>query len=160
MKHALIAAYSESSRVIGKNGAIPWHYKEDMSWFMQHTLGKTVVMGKNTWQSLPEAVRPLPFRQNIILSSNLIETPANVSIAQNINIAIAGAENPIVFIGGESVYKEVLLKDMIGVMYLTKIKQRIKKGDAFFPEYDESKWIQAYKKEKSDLSFYILIRRC
>lgn len=69
LKIVLVAAMGEGNRVIGKNGALPWHLPEDLALFKRTTLGKTVVMGSNTYLSLPEKFRPLPDRRNVVITS-------------------------------------------------------------------------------------------
>ena len=66
MKGILVAVSPEG--IIGKDNSIPWHYPEDLKRFKKLTLGKTVIMGRNTWESIPEKQRPLPDRRNIVIT--------------------------------------------------------------------------------------------
>jgi len=68
MKGILVAVSPEG--IIGKDNSIPWHYPEDLKRFKKLTLGKTVIMGRNTWESIPEKQRPLPDRRNIVITKN------------------------------------------------------------------------------------------
>ncbi len=68
MKTILIAAMTENGRIIGKEGKLPWHLPEDLANFRKVTLGKPVVMGRKTFESLPEKFRPLPGRKNVVIS--------------------------------------------------------------------------------------------
>lgn len=68
MKTILIAAMAKNNRVIGKNGALPWHLPEDLANFKKLTVGKPVIMGRKTYESLPEKFRPLPGRRNVVIS--------------------------------------------------------------------------------------------
>ncbi len=98
---------------IGKNGTLPWpKNKEDFAWFKQHTTGKTVVMGRNTWDD-PAFPKPLPNRTNIVVTSKPIDVPGVLTIS-NINII---PEDAIV-IGGSNLIKS--LSDKIDTIYLTR----------------------------------------
>ena len=66
---ALVVAWAGRERVIGRDGGLPWHLPSDMKHFRELTTGGTVVMGRRTWESIPERFRPLPERRNIVLSS-------------------------------------------------------------------------------------------
>lgn len=90
-------------RVLGADGALPWHLPEDLRLFKALTLGSTVVMGRRTWESLPARVRPLPGRRNVVLSSTLAAADAGVPVARSVADVLAGADDVWV-IGGGGVY--------------------------------------------------------
>jgi dihydrofolate reductase len=94
--------------VIGDHGALPWHLPEDLSRFRSLTMGATVVMGRATWDSLPESVRPLPGRRNVVLSRRLGWQADGACTAATLTDALidAGAAVPdtVWVIGGASVY--------------------------------------------------------
>lgn len=101
----MIAAVSPEG-VIGLNGTIPWHYRGDMQRFKRLTLGKAVVMGRLTWESMPK--RPLPGRRNVVISSRPldgVETYRDVSSALR---AIGPGGGDVWFIGGARVYAEAM----------------------------------------------------
>jgi dihydrofolate reductase len=136
---ALIAALGARTRAIGKNGALLWHLPEDLKRFKRITDGHPVIMGRKTWESLPQKVRPLPGRANIVLTHNAAEYEApGAFVAHSIEHALAlakgeaGAEE-IFFIGGADVYAEAL--PHAGRLYLTLVDSDAD-GDAFFPEYE------------------------
>ncbi|WYW01678.1 dihydrofolate reductase [Pseudomonas phage vB_PpuM-Voja-6] len=148
MKISIIAAMGKN-RVIGKNNTLPWHVPADLKRFKELTMGKPVVMGRNTWDSLPDKVRPLPGRLNIILSTTL---PAgtgingtlvcpNVSEALNALHAMELVPEEVFIIGGAQVYSHLLEYDLVDKMYLTFVEQDVPDGDAFFPEFNRMDWL-------------------
>jgi dihydrofolate reductase len=94
-------------RVIGVDGALPWHLPEDMALFRQHTTGSTVVMGRRTWESLPERFRPLPGRTNVVLTSDPEWSADGASRAGSVAEVLATHESLWV-IGGGAVYTAFL----------------------------------------------------
>ena len=103
MKGILVAVSPEG--IIGKDNSIPWHYSADLKRFKGLTLGKTVIMGRRTWESLP--VKPLPDRRNIVITRSALE---GVECFQSIDNALATCEGDVWFIGGAGIYQEALGK--------------------------------------------------
>ena len=101
MKGILVATSPEG--IIGKNNTIPWHYSEDLKRFKKLTVGKTVIMGRNTWESLP--IKPLPERRNIVITSSVIK---NVECFKSISEAVSTCTGDIWFIGGAGIYEEAM----------------------------------------------------
>ena len=101
MKGILVATSPEG--IIGKDNAIPWYYSEDLKRFKRLTVGKNVIMGRKTWESLP--IKPLPDRRNIVITRSSID---NVECFKSINDAINTCEGDIWFIGGAGIYKEAM----------------------------------------------------
>ena len=95
-----------TSGVIGRNGDIPWHVPEDLARFKQVTVGRTVVMGRRTWDSLPAKVRPLPGRRNVVLSRqpDFIAHGAEVVDSLEAALTISGTEPDAWVIGGAQIY--------------------------------------------------------
>jgi dihydrofolate reductase len=93
--------------VLGANGALPWQLPEDLRLFKSLTMGSTVVMGRRTWESLPENVRPLPGRRNVVLSSSLTVAGDGVDVASSVDDVLAGHDDFWV-IGGAGVYAAFL----------------------------------------------------
>ena len=89
--------------VIGDSGAIPWHVPEDMAHFRELTAGGTVVMGRATWESLPERFRPLPGRRNLVLSRGAAYPAAGAEVVTDLDGALRSAPDVWV-IGGGAVY--------------------------------------------------------
>ena len=94
--------------VIGSNGGLPWHLPEDLALFRRLTLGSTVVMGRATWESLPEAARPLRDRLNVVLTRQPHWAAPGAVVARSLTEALAAAPGDVWVIGGASVYTVAL----------------------------------------------------
>ncbi|MFO7794163.1 MAG: dihydrofolate reductase [Candidatus Nanohaloarchaea archaeon] len=150
LKKTIIAAIDEEN-AIGKNGDIPWHYSEDLKHFRKLTTGNTVIMGRKTYFSLPEDFRPLPDRENIILTRSNPNLDESVKIVNSLNDAYEAAENEKLFIaGGASVYKQTL--EDADKMILTRVPGK-HNGDTFFPNWDEENWELESRREENELVF-------
>jgi dihydrofolate reductase len=105
--------------VIGDRGALPWHLPEDLARFKALTMGATVVMGRATWESLPERVRPLPGRTNVVLSRRPGWTAPGATVVGSLAAAIEAAEGDVWVIGGAGVFAAALpLADRVEVTEL------------------------------------------
>ena len=125
------------NHVIGKDNTMPWHLPVDLAWFRQNTIGKPVIMGRKTYESIG---RLLPKRPNIILSRSGFEAEGAYSastLAQAMELAKTFANmDEIMIIGGEELYKQAL--SQADTLYLTEIQANIE-GDTFF-EFDVENW--------------------
>jgi dihydrofolate reductase len=92
--------------VIGRDGGLPWHLPEDLAHFRALTRGATVVMGRATWESLPERFRPLPGRRNVVLSRRAGYEAAGADVRTSLPEALADAGGPVWIIGGAEVYAQ------------------------------------------------------
>ena len=140
---SIIAAVAKNG-VIGKDNQLLWHLPEDMRNFRETTRGKPVIMGRKTWESLPDAFRPLPGRNNIVVSRNPVYQPSGASLASTLNDAIlkAGDAEEVFVIGGAELYRLAL--PIADRLYLTEIDQDFE-GDAYFPDIEKSNWEEAYR---------------
>lgn len=139
--------------VIGKDGELPWHYPEDMKHFRQKTIGNPVLMGRKTYESLPENYKPLPQRKNIVLTRDKIETDHEIHIANSLDEACKIAKkhsNKIYIIGGKEVYKQTL--DIVDKLIITEIHEEYK-GDTYFPKWNKNNWKVTKREDKDDISF-------
>ena len=160
MKISMIAAMA-NDRVIGKDNAMPWHLPADFAWFKRSTLGKPIVMGRKTFESIG---RPLPGRQNIVISRNPDFCAEGVSVVGDIAAAklAAGEVDELMIIGGGSIYSACLPD--AERLYLTFIDFDVE-GDTCFPEWGEgwqevhSETYYADEKNAHDMRFVILERR-
>jgi len=164
MKLALIWAMSQN-RTIGRNNALPWYLPEDLKYFKRVTMGKPIIMGRKTWDSIG---RPLPGRTNIVITrdKNFTLDTARVvhSLDDAIKIAesvclIEGAEEAVV-IGGAQIYGLTLEK--ADRLYMTQVHAEVD-GDARFPEFDLSRWQESAREDFAasgpnpyDYSFIVL----
>ena len=137
---SLIVAVANNG-VIGNKGALPWRIPEDMRWFRMHTLGKPVIMGRKTWESLP--ARPLPKRENIIVTHDSGYVAEGASVATSFDAAIAAAAGSpeIVVIGGAGLFAEALPR--AGRIYLTSVGIA-PEGDVFMPPFDRAEWTETF----------------
>lgn len=116
--------------VIGRDGAIPWRLPEDQARFKELTLGSTVLMGRLTWESLPAAVRPLPGRRNLVLTSDPAWSGNGAERVDSVGAALDLAEGDLWVIGGSAVYAAALpLADRLEVTFVDLVCE----GDAFAP---------------------------
>ena len=161
---SMIAAQAEN-RVIGNKNTIPWHLPADFKYFKETTLGKTIVMGLNTFNSI--GGKPLPNRKHIILTFDKdYVAPENCVVAHSIEevLKLIEEEKQEVFIcGGASVYKQFL--PMADKLYLTYVHAN-PEGDTYFPEVNSEEWnevsrndFKADEKNKYDYSFVVLERK-
>jgi dihydrofolate reductase len=138
---------------IGRDGGLPWHLPSDMRHFRELTTGHTVLMGRNTFESIPPKYRPLPQRRNLVLSSNAALELPGAEVFHDLSSAFAACEGECFVIGGGAVYEETLaLADRV---YATEIHTEIE-GDAFFPELPPSEWRCSQRGEpiiESELTF-------
>ncbi len=141
MKLALIVAQGRN-RVIGSDNKLPWYLPEDLRYFKQVTLGKPIIMGRKTFESIG---KPLPGRTNIVITRDSEWQVENVrvvrSLAEAIEVAeaqafIDGAQEAVV-IGGAQIYAQSL--PIVDRLYLTQVDAE-PEGDAYFPEIDYSEW--------------------
>jgi dihydrofolate reductase len=104
MKGILVAVSPEG--IIGKDNSIPWHYPEDLKRFKKLTLGKTVIMGRNTWESIPEKQRPLPDRRNIVITrTNMKDVECFSSIEKAVDTCKGENRNKRESARSESIYE-------------------------------------------------------
>jgi len=134
---SLIVAAS-TNNVIGKEGDLPWRLSADLKRFKELTMGKPIVMGRKTYESIG---RPLPGRHNIVISRRGDYSADGCTVAQSIDAALeaAGDVDEVMIIGGSHIYDAILPRaDRI---YMTRVHADID-GDTFFPELLESEWQQ------------------
>ena len=132
---SLIAAMT-SERVIGKNGVMPWHLPADLAWFKRNTLGKPVVMGRRTWDSIGRA---LPGRRNLVVSRNPeleFQGAERVDSPEQALQWLAGTPE-IMIIGGAQLYEFFL--PQADRLYLTLVEAQLD-GDTWFPDYAALNW--------------------
>jgi dihydrofolate reductase len=134
---ALIWAQARGG-VIGAAGALPWHLPEDLALFRRLTLGSTVVMGRRTWESLPERFRPLPGRTNVVLTSDRAWSANGARPAASVEQVLAEHQNFWV-IGGGAVYAAFL--PHADRLVVTDVDTLVE-GDTWAPPLDDS-WVRA-----------------
>jgi dihydrofolate reductase len=152
----LIVAY-DKNKIIGKDNKIPWSFSDDMLFFKEITTDKVCLMGRKTWESLPDKFRPLPNRKNLIVSKtyknypdSFIKTITNLdkfddiwttsNIKSSLKLAEMNWPNKEIFIiGGYQIYKYFLDNDLVDAMFITEINNHYE-GDTYFPFFNENNW--------------------
>jgi len=132
---SIIVAVS-TNNVIGRQGELPWRLSDDLKHFKAVTMGKPIIMGRKTWESIG---RPLPGRQNIVITRQPGFEAHGCDVVMSIEegIIAAGDVEEVMVIGGSQAYDLVL--PVAERLYLTRVHAEIE-GDAFFPEIDENQW--------------------
>jgi len=131
----LIAAMT-ADRVIGIAGKMPWHLPGELQHFKQTTMHKAIVMGRKTWESIG---RPLPGRQNIVVSGSAGLRIDGCEVAGSLEDALARASTgEVMVIGGGDLYRQAL--PLANRMILTFVEGEIE-GDTFFPAWDPEDWV-------------------
>ena len=129
MKIHLIWAQDENGG-IGKDGKLPWHISEDLKNFKKLTSGTTILMGRNTWESLP--VRPLPGRRNIVLSSKVLsDVDCYTSVEECIEKLDEADTEEIFVIGGSTVYRNFI--NRADELHITDVDEMTQGIDTYFP---------------------------
>lgn len=139
MAISMIAAVGKNLE-LGKNNDLIWHFKEDMKFFKETTMGHPVIMGRKTFESLPKA---LPGRKNIVISANPEYKADGAEVVTSVEEAIklAEAENSDAFvIGGGRIYTEFL--PYADNLYLTEINAECPDADTYFPDFNKSDYIK------------------
>lgn len=123
--------------VIGRDGGLPWHISSDLKRFKEITMGKPVIMGRKTWESLPR--KPLPGRRNIVItrSADYAADGAEVVASADAALALCKDETEVSVIGGGEIYR--LFWPVVGRLYLTEVDMEVA-GDTHFPAADPAEW--------------------
>ena len=135
---AIIVAAAENG-AIGSDNRLPWHLPDDLKRFKALSLGKPIVMGRRTFDSIG---RPLPGRTNIVVSRQAGLAIEGVLVVQSLDAALAAAGSvpEIVVIGGAEIFRQVLPRT--DTIHLTRVHAPVA-GDVFFPELDPAQWREA-----------------
>ena len=163
MRISIIVAMDEG-RIIGNDGGMPWHLPADLKFFKSVTMGKPMIMGRNTYESIG---RPLPGRTNIVITRNTAFQADGCQLAYSVDEAldIARAEDAeeVMIIGGGGIYEQTL--DRTDRLYLTQIAAHIV-GDTQFPVINPEEWQEVSRDEYAadgenpfDLTFVVLDRK-
>lgn len=145
--------------VIGREGGLPWHISSDLKRFKEITMGKPVVMGRKTWESLPK--KPLPGRRNIVITRQPGFAPAGAEVAATPEEALrlAGDVPEVAVIGGGEIYR--LFWPLVDRLYLTEVDLEVA-GDTHFPAVSPADWREVGREvhpkgEKDSASFTLRI---
>ena len=142
IKVSLIVAM-DRNRGIGRDNDLMWHLPNDMRFFKETTENQIVVMGRKNYDSIPEKYRPLPNRENVILTKNTAFEASNCSVFNSLDAALSAYESDknrkLFIIGGGQIYKLALDANILEEMFITHIDGDYE-ADTFFPDFNESDW--------------------
>ncbi|MDD2049685.1 dihydrofolate reductase, partial [Pseudomonas putida] len=149
---SLIAALAEN-RVIGIDNSMPWHLPGDFKYFKATTLGKPIIMGRKTWDSLG---RPLPGRLNLVVSRQPGLQLEGAEVFASLDEAVVRAEqwaleqgvDELMLIGGAQLYTQAIERGLADRLYLTRVELS-PEGDAWFPEFDVAQWALVSSQENA-----------
>ena len=140
IKVSLIVAM-DRNRGIGRDNDLMWHLPNDMRFFKETTENQIVVMGRKNYDSIPEKYRPLPNRENVILTKNTAFEASNCSVFNSLDAALTAYESDknrkLFIIGGGQIYKLALDANILEEMFITHIDGDYE-ADTFFPDFNES----------------------
>ena len=148
MKNITMIAAVGKNLELGKNNNLIWHLKEDMKFFKEQTMGKPIIMGRKTFESLPKL---LPGRKHIILTKQNLNLPEEVLIfhdKEDLLKYIKDYQEEVMIIGGASIYKEFLNDS--NKLVLTEIDAEDETAEAYFPSFDKEEWKEELLKEIND----------
>jgi dihydrofolate reductase len=143
MKISLVAAIGNNFE-LGARGSLLWHLPADLKRFKELTIGHHVLMGRKTFESIPEKFRPLPNRINVILTSNLTYVAPGCKVVHSLTEAIDSAkssgESELMVIGGGEVYR--LSLPLADILYITWVESDFLEADTFFPKWNPADFIE------------------
>jgi dihydrofolate reductase len=161
MKIAIIVA-TDNNRLIGKDNDLPWKLSADLQYFKRVTMGKPLIMGRKTHESIG---RPLPGRKNIIITRDETFTAEGCVVVNSIDAALAECVDveEVMVMGGASLYEQFLPR--ANKLYLTQVHAELT-GDTWFPEWNPEQWLeleredhQADENNQFDYSFIVYQRK-
>lgn len=156
MKVTFVVAVAKNG-VIGSHNTLPFYIPEDLKHFKQVTEGKTVLMGKNTFDSIMNRLKkPLPNRRNVVITRNKdYKAPEGVLVYNDIDTALtelAKDTDELMVGGGSQIYSQLLEMDKVDKMIITEVAYEVD-GDVMFPKVDWSKWKKVSEDPREDFSF-------
>ncbi|OFZ62532.1 MAG: dihydrofolate reductase [Bacteroidetes bacterium RIFCSPHIGHO2_02_FULL_44_7] len=163
MKVALIVAM-DRERGIGRDNDLMWHLPDDMQFFKDTTKGQIVVMGRRNYDSIPEKYRPLPGRENVVLTRNADYLAEGCAVFTSLDACLSAYaeenERRVFIIGGGEIYRLALEANAVDEMYITHINH-VYGADTFFPHFQLEDWtvetIQSHPAdERHNAAFTIL----
>ena len=146
MRLEIVAAVARGG-VIGRDGELPWRLPEDLARFRELTTGHAVVMGRRTWDSLPDRIRPLPGRRNVVVtrSPSWLDDGAERAGSIDEALALLAAEERVFVIGGGAIFAEAL--PLADELHLTEIDVDVD-GDTYFPEWERQAFEELSREER------------
>jgi dihydrofolate reductase len=136
----------DDNRLIGRNNDLPWRLPDDMRWFREQTMGKPCIMGRKTYDSLPDRFRPLPGRLNVVVTRNADYQASGAVVVHSVENALqaAGDAEEVIIVGGADLFRRLM--PVVDRLYLTQVHGTAE-GDVFFPPFDQQSWREIYRQE-------------
>lgn len=153
---ALIVAH-DANGLIGKDGTLPWHYKEDLRYFKDVTSAHKVIMGRVTYDSILASLKkPLPNRENIVVSRQNLKD-ARITLVHDLDAYLQNVsdDETVFVIGGKKIYTIAL--PYADRLYITHI-DGVYEGDTYFPDYDKTQFKKISEKKTQNLTFAVYER--
>ncbi len=162
MKVAFVVAMARN-RAIGFRNRMPWHLPDELKYFKKVTLGKPVVMGRNTYESIGH---PLPGRPNIVITRNTSYAAPGITVVNSLTAALAAAQTlltpeqqEVMVIGGAQIFEEAM--PMADRLYLTEVEAE-PQADVFFPDFKRSEWHESLREhhaanEKNPFAYSVMV---
>jgi len=147
----IVAAVAKNG-CIGRGGELPWRIPEDLRRYKEVTMGKVVIMGRKTWESIPERHRPLPGRTNVVVTRQAnYRLPGGVERVGSLAEALAAhrAED-VVINGGAAIYRDAMV--YADALDITHVDREVD-GDTFFPAIDPAVWKESRRDDHDGFSF-------
>ncbi len=146
MARVAMVAGMDRNQLIGKDNGLPWHIPEDMRRFVRVTRGKSVIMGRLTYESIG---KPLPDRDNHVITRNPVFVAPGCTVHDSLTSALSGTahEEEVVIMGGAQIYAEAL--PLANYLYLTIIEAEFD-GDTWFPEWNANEWREVWEEQHHD----------
>ncbi len=148
----LFAAVSQNN-CIGKDNCIPWNIPEDMKRMREVTKHKVLIMGRKTWESIPEKRRPLPERTNVVITRDPgYILPGGAERYASVTEALAAHPNEeIIGFGGTAIFEEMI--PIADILDITHVSQTVEECTAFFPTIDPAIWKETWREDHDGFSF-------
>jgi len=157
MNVSIVVAMS-SNAVIGKSGGLPWHLSADLKHFKSITMGKPIIMGRKTHDSIGKS---LPGRENIVLTRDYQYRAEGCSIIHKFNDVYKRCSevDEVMIVGGSQLYDQVL--PLANILYMTEVHGDVE-GDTRFPEFDREQWREVQRQdfkanEKNDFDYSFVV---
>lgn len=153
----LVAAISKNN-CIGKDNEIPWNIPEDMKRMREITKHKILIMGRKTWESIPQNRRPLPDRVNVVITRDIDYTlPPKTERFDTVKQALeAHKDEEIIGFGGQRIFEEMI--EYANVLDITHVDKEITECTAFFPPIDSTVWKEKWREDHEGFSFVQYVR--
>ena len=134
----------DDNRLIGRDNDLPWRLPDDMRWFRTQTIGKPCILGRKTYDSLPDRFRPLPGRLNIVVTRNPTYDAPGAIVVHSVDDALraAGDVGEVIIVGGAELFRELL--PVVDRLYLTRVHGAAE-GDVYFPDFSLAGWREVYR---------------